>query len=129
MGDCFEEDQREVVRSMVWFGRSSGACFYRLIVGRKVPGRSSARTWFPEDQVMGEGLGMLSRSWRSSSGSWRSRRGSGAGGDARCPAEQWRTSPSSTTGTVLGRGNGGVRELEGSVLSAVERGEDRAWSR
>ena len=31
MGDYFEEDQREVVRRLVWFWRAGGVRFYRLI--------------------------------------------------------------------------------------------------
>ena len=78
---------------------------------------------FPEAQVTGEVTGMLSRSWNSSSTSWRSRRGSETVGDLRCPSADRRTSWMVTMATGRARANDRVWQFPGTVVVLWEIGE------
>ena len=66
MGDYFEEDQREVVRRLVWFWRAGGARFYRLNERAERHGRRMVEVVLRAVKGQGEGLGRCSGSWRTS---------------------------------------------------------------
>ena len=108
--------------------RAEGVGFYRLDEERRGVTVSIMEVALWAAKGQGEEGVLLLASWRASWASWHRKRRSGEVAVMLVSGGAWQMSASSTTGTVLGRGNGGVWELPGVEVIVREEVEVRARS-